>query len=172
MTALHLRRPLTLGLHPTSRGFGWIAFEGPFTPHDWAVVAAKGDKNSVCLRYIERLLDRLQPETLVLETFDRRSAKRTDRITRLCRAIVNLAGDRGVSIAIYSRADITDCFRTVGATTRQEIAEAVVRHVDALRHRLPKSRRAWESEDKRMSLFCAAALILTHYRHQAQFIPK
>lgn len=164
-----LRPALTLGIYPTARGFGWIVFEGPFAPFDWAVVGVKADKNSACLRAIESLIERFHPETLVLEAFERRSSARANRITRLCRAITCLAEDRGVSVAVYRRSDITDCFRTIGAVTRQEIAEAVARHVYALRHRLPKNRRMWESEDKRMSLFNAAALVLTHYRHQALF---
>ena len=52
----------------------------------------------------------------------------------------------------------------MGARTRDEIAAAVVRHVDAFRHRLPRARRIWTSEDKRMALFSAAALVLTHYQ--------
>lgn len=162
--------PLTMAFHPTSRGFGWVAFEGPFAPYDWGTVSAKGDKNAVCLRALEKLLNRLQPETLVLEASGRRSSVRSARIDRLCQAATALAADRGADVAVYTRGDIQSCFRTVGARSRQEIAEAVVRHVDALRHRLPSKRRPWDPEDRRMSLFCAAALVLTHYRFSAMLL--
>lgn len=156
-------RYLTLGIHPTSRGFGWVAFEGPFAPYDWATVGYQGDKNTSCLRSIERLLDRLKPETVVLEGFEHTASSRSKRIARLCRGIVALAADRGVGVAIYTRHDIRSAFRNVGARSRHEIAQAVIRHVDAFRHRFPKARQLWDSEDKRMSLFSAAALVLTHY---------
>ena len=64
----------------------------------------------------------------------------------------------------YSRADIKGAFRTVGATTRQEIAQAVARQVEAFRHRLPSPRKPRESVDRRMAMFNAGALVLTHYR--------
>jgi hypothetical protein len=74
------------------------------------------------------------------------------------------SADRGVEVVIYSRGDVRACFAAVGARTRHEIAEAVVRHIDAFRPKLPKKRQPWESEDRRLAMFSAAALILTHYQ--------
>lgn len=157
----------TLGLHAHSRGFGWVVFEGPFAPYDWGMVSARRDKNLVCMRRIERLLRRFQPEAIVLEAFERDASGRGDRVARLCRAIAALAADLGVQVAIYTRDHVRTCFSVIGAITRQEIAEAVARHVEAFRHRLPKPRRAWNGEDERMALFSAAALVLTHFRFGA-----
>jgi Holliday junction resolvasome RuvABC endonuclease subunit len=158
---------LTLGLHPTARGFGWVMFEGPFTPHDWGVSNAtnrRGDKNEYCLNRVEKLLARHGPETLVLEEFDSHTSKRQQRVVRLCQAIVCLAVDRGIEVSVYRRGDVRACFAGVGARTRDEIAAAVARHFDALRPRLPSSRRAWKSEGLAMALFSAAAIVLTHYQ--------
>jgi len=157
------RHPLTLALYPHYRGFGWVVFEGVFAPYDWGLVSARKDKNAVCLKRLERLLRRFQPETLVLEAFERETSKRHDRVTRLCRSIQALAADRGVDVAVYTRSQVQASFANVGAVTRQEIAEAVARHVDAFRHRLPPPRRAWEADDERLCLFMAGALVLTHY---------
>jgi Holliday junction resolvasome RuvABC endonuclease subunit len=142
----------------------WIVFDGPFAVLDWGNTVAKGStKNSVCLRKLEAVIERVKPETIVLEAFEKGNSRRNDRITRLCRSMVALAADRGVEVAVYGRKDVQSCFASVGATTRHEIAEAVVRHVDALRHQLPSVRKPWESEDRRMPLFSAAALALTHF---------
>ena len=153
---------IILALHPDRKGFGWVALEGPFALYDWGLSVGGRDKNAACLRKIEALLERLTPETLVLESFERPTARRADRVTRLGRAICALAADRGANVAIYTREDIAACFADVGARTRQEIAEAVLRHVDAFRHLLPKPRRVWDSEDRRMALFSVAGLGLTH----------
>lgn len=163
MTSRALPPGLALAIHPYSRGFGWVAFEGPFTPYDWGLSTARRDKNAVCLRKIEKLLERLQPETIILEAFERRASTRPARTARLCRAIVSLAADRGLEVAIYSRSDVQAAFAPVGARTRDEIAAAVARHIDALRHRIPKARdKPWLWEDPRMALFSATALVLTH----------
>ena len=167
MTAALKRPYLTLGLHPTARGFGWVVFEGPFTPHDWGVSNAtnrRGDKNEYCLRRIEKLFVKFQPDTLVLEAFESHTSKRQQRVVRLCRAIASLAMDRGMDVAVYRRGDVRACFASVGARTRDEIAAAVARHFDALHPRLPASRWAWQSEGLSMALFSAAALVLTHHQ--------
>ena len=164
MSRARHRWPLTMGFHATSRGFGWVAFEGPFAPFDWGVVSATGDKNAVCLRALEKLLARLEPETLALEASGRRTSVRSARIDRLSKSVVALAVDRGVDVAVYTRTDIQSCFKAFGARTRQEIAEAVARHIDAFRHQLPTTRRPWDAEDRRMALFSATALVFTHFR--------
>jgi len=158
---------ITLAIHPDRRGFGWVAFTGPFSVFDWGRPSAKRDKNAVCPAKIEALFERLSPETVVLEAYERPHSARPARTTRLCRAIAALAIDRGLDVAIYTRADVAACFLDVGARTRDEIAQAVVRHVDAFRHRLPIRRKPWQAEDPRMALFSAAALVLTHYRYGA-----
>lgn len=161
-----MSKPLFLifAVHATDRGFGYVLFEGPFTPFDWGLVFASGDKNAVCLRKIEYLLDRFSPETLLLESFGKGTSLRSERIARLYRSMISLATSRSVNVVVYTRADIKAAFRTVGAVTRQEIAMAVANHIEAFRHRLPKPRRPWESEDRRMALFNAGALVLTHFR--------
>lgn len=166
------RTPVTLGVYPTARGLGWVAFEGPRALHDWQLVEVRRNKNIACMRRMEELFERYHPETLVLETFERRNSARTDRISNLCRAMVALAHDRGVEVAIYGRHDVEGCFSTVGARTRHEIAEAVARHLSCLTDRLPGKRLPWKSEDRRMALFCAGALVLTHFRRNAQFFPE
>jgi hypothetical protein len=158
------RNALTFAIHATSRGFGYVLFEGPFTPHDWGTVVARGDKNLVCLRRLDLMLERFAPEVLLLEAYGKGSSCRSERIARLYKATVSLAMSQGVDVQIYSLGDVKACFASVGARTRQEIAEGVSRLVPALGHRLPKARKPWQSEDRRMALFSAAALVLTHYQ--------
>ena len=161
-------RSLTFGFHPTARGFGWVAFESPLSVYDHGLVTIKEkDKNRPCLEHVERLLERLKPETLVLESFDTHSAQRSKRIRALCVAVVGMAADQGMALAVYTRADVREVFASVAARTRDEIAEAVVRHFPELAVRLPKKRQAGDGEDKRLSLFCAAALVLTHFHFGA-----
>jgi len=159
-----INRSLVLGIHPTARGFGWVALDGPFAAFDHGVFTVKGcDKNERCLAEVGRVLDRLLPECLILESFDAKSSMRSKRIQTLCLAIVTLAADRGLTLAVYPRADVHEAFRAVGARTRDEIAEAVARHLPMLALHLPDKRGPGDSEDRRLSIFNAAALVLTWY---------
>lgn len=116
---------------------------------------------------MEELVERFQPETVVLETFDSRSSQRSERVRRLCLSVVSLATLQGIDVAVFTRGDVRSAFGSIGAKTRHEIAEAVARGVPALAHRLPEKRKVWNSEDKRMSIFASAALVLTHYHFGA-----
>lgn len=157
------KHSLVLALHATSRGFGYVVFEGPSAPFDWGLVGAKGDKNAHCLRKLEVMLDRYMPDTLLLEEATS-VANRSGRIAKLYAATASLAASRGVEVVIYTLGQIKMCFASVGASNRQEIAEAVGRHIEAFRHRLPKPRKPWQAQDRRMAMFCAAALVLTYYQ--------
>lgn len=161
-------RALTLAIHPSSRGFGWAAFEGPFSPFDWGTVDARGaHKNETCLRNIEKLLKRLTPEVVVLETFEARGSSRRNRITRLGRAIVALAAAQSIDVAIYPFKDVRQCFTHLGGHSRWEIACVIARQFTAFGHLLPNKRRPWDSEHWRLALFSAVALVLTHYQLNA-----
>lgn len=157
-----------LGVHPTSSGMGWAVFSGPFSPHDWGVRSTHcHDKNRKCLEHVRKLIARYQPEVIVLESFERRTSARKTRIERLGRLIVSLAASENIDVAIFTLGQVKAHFASVGAATRQEVAEAVARHLPALSHRLPRPRRAWNSEHPRMALFSAAALVLVHYQARA-----
>lgn len=162
------RQSLVLAVQPMPRGFGWTAFAGPFGLHEWGLTYVRNDVNRGSIERIERLIDRLSPETLVLEAYEGPSATRSERVARLGRSLAALAAARNIEVAVYTRGDVRACFATVGARTRQEIAEAVARNHPELRSRLPQARKAWQCEDRRMALFAAAALIATHYRAGAE----
>jgi Holliday junction resolvasome RuvABC endonuclease subunit len=155
---------LVMGFHPTARGFGWVVFAGPAELFDWGLTYNRGgDKNAACLKQMRLLLERHRPETLVMEGFDRRTGKRASRVGQLCLAVTALADELGVEVSLYWRRDIRKALQLPPTATRQEVADTVARHCWAISHRLPKQRRPWDSVDRRMALFNAAALALTHY---------
>jgi Holliday junction resolvasome RuvABC endonuclease subunit len=163
-----MRRPdageLTFGFHPTSHGFGWVAFSSPLSLYDWGLCEMRHEKNAGCLRKLDRLLSRLEPHILVMEDVGDATARRSERVVRLCKAVVELARGRGINVAVYSRAHVLGAFTPVGAKSRQEIAEAIARSFEELRYRLPKPRRPWDGQPRRMALFDAAAVVLTHFQ--------
>jgi hypothetical protein len=63
-----------------------------------------------------------------------------------------------VLIRTYSRAKVVEHFEEFGATTKQEIAQTIAKHIPALNLYVPPARKPWMSQDARMGLFDAAAL--------------
>lgn len=157
-------RELTFGLHPTSHGFGWVAFSSPLTIYDFGTCESRSEKNATCLRRLERLLVRLEPHTLVLEAYEGPAVNRSKRVVRLCKAVIALAQSRRVDVAVYTREQVRGAFGAVGAMTRQEIAESIARSYDVLRHKLPRPRQPWDGPQRRMALFDAAAVAIAHFQ--------
>jgi len=157
------KNPPVMALHPTSRGFGYVVMSGPFSLVDWGTVAVSRQKNATCLARLEKLLDRFEPHTLILED-PTQGKQRASRIEALCRGIAALAHNRSLDLATFSRADVHRCYATVGAKSWQDIAEAVARQLEPFRKLVPSRRKAWQSESRRMSIFAAAAIAMTYWQ--------
>lgn len=157
----------TLAVHLTSQGFGWVVCEGPFDLVQCGVFTAiRGNKNTGCVRKVERLIAKLRVSEFVIENCDT-NPRRHARVKRLCIELLNVAAERGLYIASYPRESVQDAFAVLGARTRDEVAEAVARYYPALALRLPPRRKAWHSEDKRLAMFSAGAVVLTHFHNGA-----
>lgn len=154
---------LALGIHPTSRGFGWALFESPALPIFWGIVEIRTHTNQEALASIKTLLDRHQPEVLAMEQFEKKPAKRADRIRKLGSAVIALAKRDGIQTKILARASIGSAIVEDPEATRYDIAKEIARKLDVLKDRLPAKRKPWESEHPNLSLFSAAACALAWY---------
>ncbi len=135
---------------------------------DFGLFVAFGpDKNDLCLRELERLVTRFAPTELVLECFDPDRSRRSVRVHQLCLLMASLAGTSGLRFGGPERDAVQRTFEGVNARTREEIAVAVARHFPALLPRLPRKRRRWDSEDKRLAIFNATAAVLANYKNGA-----
>ncbi len=152
-----------MAVHPTSRGFGWALFENPLVPVDWGLASVKTKRSAGSLARFEKLLDRYEPKVVAFEQFDEHPARRVNRIQALCRRMIALAGSRGIYTPVYSRETVRKSIESSGAKTRHAIALSIAEQIEVFRHRLPRERKRWNSEDVRHSLFDAVALALTYF---------
>jgi hypothetical protein len=159
------RYALVLSIYPTTRGFGFVLFEGALSPFDWGVKETRGrGKNGRCLAKIVMILDRYQPDVLVLQDTSPSGTRRARRVTNLNTAIAELGEGRGIPVYTYTRRDVRLAFAYLGPANKQIIAEVIAKHVPAFERYVPPPRRSWMSEDARMGLFDAAALGLVFFQ--------
>lgn len=155
---------LVLSIYAFTRGFAFVLFEGPDNPFDWGVKDIRGQqKNARVLDEITKLIDRYQPEVLVIEDIGVRTTERISRIRKLYHMLARLAESQCIELYRYSKSDIRACFEPVGVTTKYEVAKVIALQMPVFAHRLPRYRKAWMSEDPRQSLFDAAALGIAYY---------
>lgn len=162
------RYNLVLAIYPSARGFAFVVFEGPLSPVDWSVREVRGrHKNQRCLVGIAAVLERYQPDVLVLQDMSPNGTRRAHRLRELNGGIGELGEDRGIPVYAYSRAQVRDAFEPFGLANKHSIAEAIAKHIPAFDRYLPPLRKPWMSEDARMGLFDAAALALTFFHSAA-----
>ncbi len=157
------KHDLILSIYTNSRGFGFVLMEGHLALVDWGVREAHGRmKNKVCLARIARLMDRYEPDLIVLRDMGNLERPRADRIRCLNREIELLAQSRGIATAKYTSSMVRSYFRDFEALTKRQIALVIARHLPELERLMPRIRRPWMSEDGRMGIFDAAALAFRH----------
>ncbi len=138
----------------------------PLTPHDWGTREIKRDATGAASGQAAReLLERYRPDVLVLENpTDHRGASRTLRVARIHKAVSRFAREAtGTEVVSISRKDVRAAFAQFGALTKHDIAKVIAKNLDAFATRMPKERRAWRPEDRRMGMFDAASRALTFY---------
>ena len=164
---------LVLAVYPSSRGFGYVLFEGPLSPYDWGVKEVRGrNKTGKTLRLIESLIENYGPVILVIEDAIDEACRRVERIHELYRKLIQLAPDRSVTVVRYSMQKVKQYFAHASAFTKHDIAVAIAKIIPAFSYQLPPERKLWMSEDVRQSLYDAAALGLTYYHLSALTDPR
>jgi hypothetical protein len=159
-----LPRELVLAIAPSTRGVAYTCFEGPLSPVDWGLKRARGkNKNVEGFKAVSALVERLQPDVIVLHEYTLPGVRRSQRVRRLQHLIATYAHAQAIEVRRYTRKDIEKVFKKLGAATRYEIAQVIAGQVHAFGHRLPPPRKLWMTEDPRMTLFEAAALALTYF---------
>lgn len=154
-----------LAFYPMTAGYAFVLFEAPLAPLDWGTRQVRGErKNARTLSGLKRLLERYCPEVLAIE--DTRQGKRSERIKRLHRMILQLAQTENLTVFTYTKLEVRSLFAETGAIKKPEIAEIIASLIPAFAHRLPPKRKCWMGEDPRQNLFDAAALGLTFYARE------
>lgn len=154
---------LALAIDPTSRGFGYALFEGPKTPLDWGTTEIRSDKNDTSLGRVKKLINFYHPEVLILEDCSNEQGRRCQRVKILLDQIEEYSRLQKIPVAKYSSSRIKEVFSFFDIKNKHEIAQRICEWLPELASRIPPERKPWMSEDRRMSIFDAVALILTYY---------
>jgi len=155
---------LVLSFYPSSRGFGFVLFEGPLSPFDWGVKEIRGPaKNRRILKHLERLIDRYAPIVLVLEDWTDEAFQRIDRIVELYKSVLALAKRKLIPVVRIAMTRVREFFAYRNALTKYEIALHIAKIIPAFSYQVPPKRKTWMSEDARQGLYDAAMLGLVYF---------
>jgi Holliday junction resolvasome RuvABC endonuclease subunit len=161
MNHIPQQQPRILAIAPSTRGFGFAVLEGEESLVDWGVKSVKGDKNTESLVKVKELIAHYQPGVMVLQDTATKQSRRSVRIRALSQKIMAVAATRKVNVALFSPEQVRRVFFADGQGTKHALAEILAkRFPEELGSRLPPKRRPWMSEDYRVDIFEAVALVL------------
>lgn len=161
MSTVRQRRQRILAIDPISRGFGYVVLETEsLRLVDWGTVECSRTKAGIGVAS-GALLRRYHPTLLVMEcvasgrTASRRSALASSQLRVLSNIVPSCR------IALVTRASISATLTQLGATTKARLVEVLCERFQELRTKAPPTRRIWEGEDARASIFDSLLLALT-----------
>lgn len=163
------RYNLVLAVYVTSRGMAHVLFEGEGNPVDWRVYATQGAFQNH--RYVDRfigLIEQFRPDLVVLPDPGDMEKRGSHRPARLARAFAAHAEGHAVPFVTRSRLDVLTTFAHLTPCTKQTIAAEIIGMIPYLGQHTPRKRMPWMNEDRRMSLFDAAALAISYFAEQNQ----
>src|SRR5258705_10069488 len=165
--------PRILAIAPSTRGFGFALVEGLNTLVDWGVKSLARDKNIGSIAKVTAMIAHYQPDVMVVENTSIKPFRRSPRIRALSKRIMRLAESRGVTVISFSREQVRRTSFPDGQGTKYALAEIIAkRFPDELGSRLPPKRRPWMTEDSRMAIFDAMALVLAfRLKRRERLIP-
>ncbi|MBE7487007.1 hypothetical protein HS121_01950 [bacterium] len=155
-----------LAFDPISRGLGIVVFESPSLPIEWGIKEVRDRKEERCLTLVADLLDRFQPDIVVMEDTETSICRRCQRVRSLIHSIGAFSASRHVPTALVTRDQVHSTF---GVSTKHQVATVIASRLSELAPFLPPFRKPWKSEDPRMSLFDATAFALTYYHLKEQW---
>jgi hypothetical protein len=156
-----------LGISVRPDGFGFVVIEDAIAL-DCGVRACDRDQSEDCLgQQFQRIVKMYHPSTVVLLTTG--SPLATAKRNSIVSVITKKTNQGNVVLARLRGAAVRRYFRQFDAGTKYEIAQTVVKILPELGWRLPQKRKPWQSEQRRLSIFDAAAAVIAHARLKQDF---
>lgn len=159
------KRPLRLlAIDLTAKGFGYALVDKKLSLLDWGFSSMRAADDDALLARVSARIDRGNPTALVLENFAPTPERPT--ATRRSQLLIKLATEKEIGLCMVSRRVVR---RVLGVKSKAETTQAIIRRFPELRHRAPRNRRSWMSEDERTHVFDAVALAIVFMRTSETF---
>jgi hypothetical protein len=145
-----------VGIDPTPRGLAFVFFESGELL-DWGT--RRSDDGEI--RLLDRLLDDVNADVLVLEDPDAPRSERRPRMKELLRRLRAHAESRGVELRLVSRHAVRSEWAKRGRTRKHAVAEAIAESFPEIDVLVPRVRKVYRSEEARAEIFDALSIVLS-----------
>ena len=154
-------RLLALEVRPQRIGF--VVLQGTTKLLDWGIrMHDKNDVPSVACARVATLMNLYSPTVMVIRRRDTSTPLRS-AISDIVATLTAEARRRSICCRFVTVKEVRCFFSRHNGTTKHAIASLLSGWYPDLAWRLPRKRRAWESEPFSMALFDAAAAAVTYF---------
>lgn len=147
-----------LSVYPSSKGCGYVLFEGALSPFDWGITKRPVPGNRAPLKFFRHLILKYEPFLLVLEDWNDRANQRSRRIIALYEALIELAEEMQMKVATIPMSTAQRFITGGKAMTKREVALQIAKVVPAFSYQIPAVRRPWDAEIRTQALYDAATI--------------
>ena len=163
MQELTNKKKIVFSIYPNANGYGFVYMENPRKLLDFGIVRINPINNTRIMERIKKSLLFFKPAIVITLDPTGTSSRTGNRVKRLIKQIEGYAKIENLNISTISRDQIRDIFQVFGVTTKHEISQALVKEFSELERMLPRRRKLWTSEDRKMAIFDALSLALSWY---------
>jgi hypothetical protein len=159
-SALRCRNRCLLALDIRAQKLGFVVFDGPtrlLGSGNRRYGGTKQRPRGAVVKRISSLLDFYEPSILVIRKTHIHSPKTSRQVGNIIDTIRIEAKRRSVDVQILSAKTVKKFFAQSGPTAKHEIASTLAGRFEDLAWKLPKKRKAWQSERHNIVIFDAAA---------------
>lgn len=155
------QRSTVLAIYPNHKALGYAVMDMPthVRSSNYRYITPKNRK--LYIEYVANLIERYQPELILMESLKSRKQNRGKRMQDLFYRIEDVIAEVGCPIQYYSRKIIRDTFLGLD---KSEIADIIIQRFPSYAERRPQTRAKPDgSESPAWSEFDALSMILTHF---------
>lgn len=127
---------------------------------DWQIHGHNGASDEKRRKIVRSLIKRYPPTHIVLEDTKQPEFAKGKRAIGFIKQIEKECRKRKIDIVRVTSLQLREAVGAPSKATRQELAETLTQHFIQLIPHLPKPKKIWESEDKRMLMFIAVGMAL------------
>lgn len=157
------RHERVLGIYPNSYGFGFALMQGALTVIDKGMIKIKPACNTEAMSKIKELIEKYEPQRIILEDFESNRLGKSARVKQLIRSIQSYLKAKDIPVSLYSREQIRLVFDIWNAKTRYEIAEVIAHNIPKLKMLFFDKPKYPKSEAYSSALFDAVSICICHY---------
>jgi len=154
---------IIFAVYPNANGFGFVYMENARKLIDFGAVRINPISNMRVLERIKQSIYYLRPSIVIVQDPEGKSSRTGNRVEKLIKKIVALAGKSNLKVVQYSRDQIRGVFEQFGAVTKYDISQILITEFKELESKMPKKRALWTSEDRNMAIFDALSLAITWF---------